>query len=397
MSAAVDDGNGNGSNDDDHDDDVDEQARGGDVLVVEMEEDEDEVEDEEDEDDPLAHLPGYVLERVDALLALDARRQRTMELYAKERAELESKYAALLEPMYRERSEIVRGNRDDEIRRSSATKQKRKEEEERPADDDDDAAGEEGGAEPNEEIGNDDEATTQPQGEGQQRQIISVGAEGSSSQQQQHPEVKGVPQFWVSAMTHNETVGELITEDDVDCLEYLLDVSCVDRPDGKGFALRFRFAPNEYFNNDVLTKTYDVPNLMLSSDEPLLKGVRGTKVDWKSDDRALTYRMVKKKQRGKGKNAGQVRTVTKKEDVESFFRWFEPPEMPEMDTIEDESEAERLEAIFDDDYEVAAAFRCQIVPRAVLWFTNQAEDEQLASALADGEAGEAEDEEQGEG
>lgn len=182
-------------------------------------------------------------------------------------------------------------------------------------------------------------------------------------------------------MTHNETTGELITEDDVDCLESLTNITCHDREDGKGFTLTFYFAPNEYFTNSTLTKAYNVPNLLLS-DEPLLKGVTGTKVEWKSDERALTYRMVKKKQRGKGKNAGQVRTVTKKEDLESFFKWFEPPDMPSMDDI-DEEEAERLEELFDDDYEVAEAFRSHVIPRAVLWFTGQAEENEITNALLD--------------
>lgn len=160
-------------------------------------------------------------------------------------------------------------------------------------------------------------------------------------------------------------------------------MTCKDHDDGMGFTLSFKFAPNDYFSNEVLTKSYDVPNLLLS-DEPLLKGVKGTKVEWKSDDRALTYRMVKKKQRGKGKNAGQVRTVTKREELESFFKWFEPPAMPALDTI-DEEEAERLEELFDDDYEVAEAFRSHVIPRAVLWFSGEAEEEHLTAALVDGE------------
>jgi nucleosome assembly protein 1-like 1 len=111
-----------------------------------------------------------------------------------------------------------------------------------------------------------------------------------------------------------------------------------------------------------------VPNLLLS-DEPLLKSVKGTEIKWKTG-RALTYRMVKKKQRGKGKNAGQVRTVNKKEDMESFFRWFSPPDMPPMNTM-DEEEAAHLEEVFDEDYDAASAFRSVIIPSAVKWFTGE--------------------------
>ena len=170
-------------------------------------------------------------------------------------------------------------------------------------------------------------------------------------------------------MTQMETVGELITEEDVDCLEHLKDITCADDDDGKGFTLRFIFGPNDYFHDTVLTKRYEVPNL-LTSDEPILKQVEGCKIQWKAPDKSLTSRTIKKKQRGKGKNAGQVRTVTKTEKKESFFQWFDPPKMPSMDDM-DEDEAEQLEEVFDSDYEVAQAFRTQIIPRAVLWFTGE--------------------------
>jgi nucleosome assembly protein 1-like 1 len=110
-----------------------------------------------------------------------------------------------------------------------------------------------------------------------------------------------------------------------------------------------------------------------------LKSVKGTTIDWK-EGRALTYRVVKKKQRGKGKHAGQVRTVEKKEDLESFFRWFEPPEMPPMEDL-DEEEANRLEEIYDEDFEVAQAFRYQLIPQAVMFFTGEFGDDHVTLAM----------------
>jgi nucleosome assembly protein 1-like 1 len=80
--------------------------------------------------------------------------------------------------------------------------------------------------------------------------------------------------------------------------------------------------------------------------------------------------MVKKKQRGKGKHAGQVRTVHKREELDSFFKWFEPPDMPPMESM-DEDGAEELEEIFEEDFDLAMAFRTQIIPKAVLWFTGE--------------------------
>ena len=192
---------------------------------------------------------------------------------------------------------------------------------------------------------------------------------------------KGIPQFWVCSMGHEEDVAELLTEEDVDCLEYLTDVVCQDFDDGKGFVLRFHFSDaNPYFANTTLTKTYNVPNLLVA-DEPILKNVEGCDIDWK-EGKCLTYKTSTKKQRGKGKHSGQIRTIQKQERQDSFFHFFLPPKLPCMEEM-DEDEAERLEEAFDADYDVAQAFRLNIVPKAVLWFTGQGDTEEMQQAMND--------------
>lgn len=292
--------------------DDDDAARNNGALL-----DNEDEEDDDMDDTPMNNLPRYVVPRVAKLQELDEKRESVMEEYLVERAALELKFSARLKPLFETRASIIRGDKDVEIEKEEAMKPK--EDKETPPD------------EPGEKV-------------------------------------KGVPQFWICAMTQMETVGELITEEDVDCLESLQDITCTDDEDGKGFTLRFFFGPNEYFHDKVLTKRYEVPN-MLTSDEPILKQVEGCKIQWKQD-KSLTFRKIKKKQRGKGKNAGQVRTVTKTEKKESFFQWFDPPKLPSMEDM-DEDEAEQLEEVFDSDYEVAQAFRTQVIPRAILWFTGE--------------------------
>jgi len=264
------------------------------------------VTDDED-DDPLQHLPPYVCWRVDKLRELQESHESLMKDYLRERAALEKKYEALVKPLYQERSAVVRGDRDEAI------------------------------AEKNQSLYAD--------------------------------RVQGIPQFFATAMSHNDAIAELICEDDVDCLEHLVDIACVDRDDGLGFTLSFHFTPNVYFTNDVLTKSYVVPNL-LSSDEPMLKSIEGTTINWKPG-RALTYHMVQKKQRGKGKNAGKVRTVAVQEEKESFFLWFKAPEIPILPATMDEEEVEKAEQLCEDDFEVACAFRSHIIPKAYSWFTGR--------------------------
>jgi nucleosome assembly protein 1-like 1 len=293
----------------------------------EEEEEEEDFGDLEDEDeaDPLAHLPDYVLARVEQLQVLHATRESLVSDYQKERAVLEKKYESIFKPLYADRAAIVQGHKDNEIAELSSSTTDNKE-------------------------------TAEPD--------VPVDAAAADR-------LKGVPQFWASAMTHQDSIGELITVEDVDCLEHLLDVTCELRDDGKGYTLYFTFEPNDYFTNTVLTKTYVVPNLLVSESEPMLKQVLGDKIDWKHG-KSLTHKIVKKKQRGKGKHAGQVRTINKQEELESFFHWFSPPPMPATnDENMDEEEAERLEEIFESDFDVAQAFRCHLIPNAVRWFADQ--------------------------
>jgi len=289
----------------------------------EEDDDDDDDDDSEEEEDPMASLPSYIVKRVEKLQELNTERDEIMEQYLVERAALEQKYLGLCRPLYDQRATIIRGEQDEEI-----------------------AA--EGEDEEKEEAKNDQD---------------------NNDDDEEGERARGIPQFWVCAMGHMEQVAELLTEEDVDCLEHLLDIKCLDDPEGSGFTLEFHFAPNDYFENTILTKRYEVPNLLLE-DEPVLKNVVGCKIHWKSG-RSLMYRQVTKKQRGKGKNAGQVRTIKKRERRDSFFHFFDPPKMPSMDEM-DEDEADRLEEAFDNDYDVAQAFRTHIIPKGVLWFTGQA-------------------------
>merc|ERR1712216_816386 len=90
----------------------------------------------------------------------------------------------------------------------------------------------------------------------------------------------GIPNFWLQAIAHHDTVSEILQQEDVEALSLLQDVRCIDNDDITGFTLEFHFQqPNPYFSNAVLTKTYAVPNL-LEQEEPVLHDVTGCEIDW---------------------------------------------------------------------------------------------------------------------
>ena len=135
------------------------------------------------------------------------------------------------------------------------------------------------------------------------------------------------------------------------------------------FVLEFHFEPNEYFTNEVLTKTYRMRSEPddsdpFSFDGPEIMGCTGCQIDWKKG-KNVTLKTIKKKQKHKGR--GTVRTVTKTVSNDSFFNFFAPPEVPESGYLDDDSEA-----ILAADFEIGHFLRERIIPRSVLYFTGEA-------------------------
>ena len=301
--------------DDDDDDDDPENGSDGD--------------DDDDFDDPEQQMPMEIQQRIGKLMEYDQERDTMMKQYLQERAQLESKYQSLVKPLYQKRYDVIQGKLDDDIQKEH--------ENEKDEDEDDN---------------NNDKK--------------DKNDDGDTSK----PTPKGIPQFWVCAMGRMPVIGELISEADVDVLDLLEDITCDDDDNGEGFTLTFQFAENQWFSNKTLTKRYEIPNLLLA-DEPILKTVEGCDIQWKSPEKCLTYKTVERKQRGTGKNAGQVRVITKKEKCESFFHFFTPPKLPGAMDDMDEERAEQLESAFNDDFDIAQALRSHVIPKAVQWFVGK--------------------------
>jgi len=284
--------------------------------------------DDDDNENFMAMLPSCVKNRVEKLKELNTKKVKITEDYLSERAALEKKFNQLYDPLYAERAEVVNGKHDEKIA---------------------------------EQAGSVDES------------------------EEESANLTGVPEFWSVAIANIETISELLTERDNDCLLSLEDIQCEDFDDGKGFTLTFHFKENDFFTNRSLTKRYEVPNLLLD-DEPILKNVKGCEIDWKPN-MCLTFRETVKKQRSKsGKRAGQIRTVKKKERIESFFHFFSPPKIPNLKFGEiGEEEADAIEEAFDHDYDVAQSFRSHIIPKAALWFTGEAMQEEIENMMQNGE------------
>uniref|UniRef100_A0A8B9X221 Nucleosome assembly protein 1-like 1 n=1 Tax=Bos mutus grunniens TaxID=30521 RepID=A0A8B9X221_BOSMU len=182
---------------------------------------------------------------------------------------------------------------------------------------------------------------------------------------------KGIPKFWLTVFKNIDLLSDMVQEHDEPILKHLKDIKVKFSDAGQpmSFVLEFHFESNEYFTNEVLTKTYRMRSEPddsdpFSLDGPEIMGCTGCQIDWKKG-KNVTLKMIKKKQKHKGR--GTVHTVTKTVSNDSFFNFFAPPEVPESGYLDDDSEA-----ILAADFEIGHFLRECIIPRSVLYFTGEA-------------------------
>ncbi|XP_038669414.1 nucleosome assembly protein 1-like 1 [Scyliorhinus canicula] len=73
-------------------------------------------------------------------------------------------------------------------------------------------------------------------------------------------EPKGTPHFWLTVFKNMYVLSGMIQEYNESVLKHLqeVNVKCSEREQPMNFTLEFKFKPNEYFTNEVITKVYQV-------------------------------------------------------------------------------------------------------------------------------------------
>ncbi|KAI3828469.1 hypothetical protein L1987_02570 [Smallanthus sonchifolius] len=258
--------------------------------------------------DFLDTLSADVRQRVGVLKDLQSQHDELEAKYLEEKAELEAKYLKLYEPLYAKRYEIVNG-------------------------------------------------LTEVDGVSSDNLVDKENNESS--------EDKGVPNFWLTAMKSNEVLADEISESDEGALKFLKDIKWCRIDGAKGFKLELFFNPNPYFKNSVLTKTYE----MVNEEDHILEKAIGTEIGW-FPGKNLTQKVLRKKAK-KGSRSLKP-PITKSEDCDSFFNFFNPPEIPDDEDDIDEDTAELLQNQMEHDYDIGSTIRDKIIPHAVSWFTGEA-------------------------
>ncbi|KAG5636726.1 hypothetical protein H0H81_007055 [Sphagnurus paluster] len=280
----------------------------------------------------IENLPIEVKLSVEALKGVQVKQNELQNQYKRECLELEKKYLALQTPLYERRNAIISGAAVPTAEEIEAGEQY--------------------------SIKDDEDYTPLPKDTA--------------------PTASGIPEFWLTALRNHVGLAELITERDAAALKHLTDIRIEylkdSEPDAKpGFKLIFAFSPNEYFENDVLEKTYVYQEEVGYSGDFVYDRAIGTEIRWK-EDKDLTKEFEIKKQRNK--NTNRTRLVRKARPTESFFNFFTPPVPPAEDALEsgdiDEEELEEIEEKLEMDYQIGEDLKEKVIPRAVDYFTGKA-------------------------
>jgi len=203
---------------------------------------------------------------------------------------------------------------------------------------------------------------------------VAVPEPGAGAEEE---EEKGVEGFWLQCIQNHPTLGNMIHEHDFPILEALNNVTCEYNEDWSGFTLSFHFDDNEFFTNSILTKKYLVDPDLLDDKAPALSEIDGCVIDWKPKKNVCIKETQKKQKAKKGRNQGQTRVITISAPQHSFFNFFaEPTDADEKDEDEEgegaEAEADPVLFSIDEDYEAAHAFRAELIPAAIYWYTGEA-------------------------
>ena len=136
-------------------------------------------------------------------------------------------------------------------------------------------------------------------------------------------EAKSIDDYWEKVIINSRYFT--ITDKDKVILKYLTKVKFVKFPEKvNDFRVDFYFSPNEFFNNEIISKKY------IYGKDATLKKAEGTVIDWTSKDKNTTIDIVKKKIK-KGK---RFIYENKEEKVDSFFSFFSQVE--DMTFLSDE-------------------------------------------------------------
>jgi nucleosome assembly protein 1-like 1 len=202
-------------------------------------------------------LPAPVKKRLTGLKGIQAEYSKLELKFQEEILELEKKYLEKYRPLYQRRAKIVNGV-----------------------------------AEPNPE-----ELAAGRVVEEESEEPVPKTGEGDEETVSDGDDLKGVPEFWLTAMKNVISIASLITAKDEEVLRHVTDI-CLSYLDVPGFKIEFEFNENDFFTDKVLVKSYYYQQQAGYGGDFIYDHAEGQEIHWK-EEKDLTVRIETKRQRNK--------------------------------------------------------------------------------------------------
>lgn len=284
----------------------------------------------------IENLPDHIRRRVEGLKGIQVKHTEIEADFQKEILELEKKYAERYRPLYERRSAIINGQEEptkEEVIKGEKSDEREEEDEE-------------------------------GEGEGIKKSYVDVPIPAEANGE-------GIPEFWLTALKNHVALSELIEERDEEPLKALVDIRMSYLTGASGFKLEFVFDPsrNEYFTDEVLSKTYFYQDGVGYSGDLVYDHAEGCGINWK-EGKDLTHKVETKKQRNK--NTNQTRTVKRSVPTSSVFNFFNPPRPPKDGDDDEGLDLDEIDERLELDYQIGEDLKDRIIPRAVDYFSGKA-------------------------
>ncbi|KAM4818828.1 nucleosome assembly protein 1-like 2 [Thomomys bottae] len=325
-------------------------------------------------------LPVKVKYRVLALKKLQTRAANLESKFLREFHHIERKFAEMYQPLLEKRRQIINAiyePTEEECRYKLEPEDEEEEEEEEMDDSEDIPYHEEAMVHEfvNEEEDYEDYyydyAIEEEEEEVEEEEEAGGAAAPAGEENKEDP--KGIPDFWLTVLKNVEVLTPLIKKHDEPILKLLTDIKVKLSEPGEplSFTLEFHFKPNEYFKNELLTKTYVLKSRLDCYDPHPYRGTaieysKGCDIDW-NEGKNVTIKTITKKQ--KHRIWGTIRTVTEDFPKHSFFNFFSPRGI----NLKGGNRHE--------DFLLGHNLRTYIIPRSVLFFSGDALESQQEGVI----------------
>ncbi|XP_065086806.1 nucleosome assembly protein 1-like 1 [Ochlerotatus camptorhynchus] len=175
-------------------------------------------------------------------------------------------------------------------------------------------------------------------------------------------QAQGIPEFWLTVFKMTPVLHAMIRESDEEALKRLVDVRTQVKSEPQPqFVLQFEFEPNDFFEDRILEKKYMMkcspnPEKPFSFNGFEIYDTVGHDIHWKEGANLTKLAMTD--------DNGQKHEVL----TTSFFNFFNPKPLFEADSI---LNVQFLET----DFEIGYYIKERVIPRAILFFIGQIDDE----------------------